>query len=336
GAVIVVGERLATVPGAFTAAARLAKATGAKLAWVPRRAGDRGAIDAGLLPGVLPGGGAVDDADDRAAIAEYWGVDTLPATAGRSTSQILRATADAELGGLLVGGVDPFDLPDPSAAEAALYTANFIVSIEQRHTAVTRRAAVVLPIAPASEKGGAYLNWEGRLRTFDATLDSSLLSDHEVLQALASAMRVDLGFESLRAVRGELAGVPVPAGHGPAPLVSAEGPAVPGDGQALLATWRHLLDSGTLQDNNTHLAGTAPTPVLRLSAATASSIGADNGAPVTVSSATGGITLPLAVTRMPDNVVWLPTNSPGSGVYRGLGVTAGNVVSIAAYNGGTQ
>ncbi|MFE0462728.1 NADH-quinone oxidoreductase subunit G, partial [Kitasatospora sp. NPDC058965] len=42
GAVILVGERLAQVAGALTAALRLAHATGALLAWVPRRAGERG------------------------------------------------------------------------------------------------------------------------------------------------------------------------------------------------------------------------------------------------------------------------------------------------------
>src|SRR5208282_2804843 len=40
GAVILAGERLAEVPGALTAAARLAQATGARLAWIPRRAGE--------------------------------------------------------------------------------------------------------------------------------------------------------------------------------------------------------------------------------------------------------------------------------------------------------
>jgi NADH-quinone oxidoreductase subunit G len=38
GAVVLAGERLAEVPGAFSALA-LARATGARLAWVPRRAG---------------------------------------------------------------------------------------------------------------------------------------------------------------------------------------------------------------------------------------------------------------------------------------------------------
>ena len=51
GGVILVGERLAPVPGALTAALALAGTTGAKLAWVPRRAGERGAVEAGLPAG---------------------------------------------------------------------------------------------------------------------------------------------------------------------------------------------------------------------------------------------------------------------------------------------
>ncbi|HEY4850216.1 MAG TPA: NADH-quinone oxidoreductase subunit G, partial [Streptosporangiaceae bacterium] len=53
GAIILAGERLAEVPDALTVAARLARATGARLAWVPRRAGERGAIEAGALPSLL-------------------------------------------------------------------------------------------------------------------------------------------------------------------------------------------------------------------------------------------------------------------------------------------
>jgi NADH-quinone oxidoreductase subunit G len=38
--------------------------------------------------------------------------------------------------------------------------------------------------------------------------------------------------------------------------------------------------------------------------------------------------LPLNVTDMPDRVVWLPLNSPGSAVHRELGVTIGALVKI--------
>ena len=54
--IVLVGERAATVPGLLSALTTLCSESGAKLAWVPRRAGERGAIDAGLMPGVLPGG----------------------------------------------------------------------------------------------------------------------------------------------------------------------------------------------------------------------------------------------------------------------------------------
>ncbi|MDP9220849.1 MAG: NADH-quinone oxidoreductase subunit G, partial [Actinomycetota bacterium] len=50
GAVILVGERLASASGALSAAAKLAGETGARLAWVPRRAGERGAVESGALP----------------------------------------------------------------------------------------------------------------------------------------------------------------------------------------------------------------------------------------------------------------------------------------------
>jgi NADH-quinone oxidoreductase subunit G len=118
--------------------------------------------------------------------------------------------------------------------------------------------------------------------------------------------------------------------HGAAPTVAAAGAPKPGAGEAVLAGWRMLLDAGRLQDGEPHLAGTARTPVVRLSAGTADAVGADDGDQVTVSSARGDITLPLTITEMPDDVVWLPLNSPGSAVHRTLGVTAGAVVRIRA------
>ena len=115
GAVIVVGERLAGVPGALSAAAALADATGARLAWVPRRAGERGAVEAGALPNLLPGGRSISDADARAQVGLRWAT-TMPAKPGRDTAGIIAAAAAGKLGALVVAGVDPDDLPDPTAA----------------------------------------------------------------------------------------------------------------------------------------------------------------------------------------------------------------------------
>jgi len=99
-------------------------------------------------------------------------------------------------------------------------------------------------------------------------------------------------------------------------------------GQAVLASWRMLLDDASLQDGEPNLAGTARRPVLRLSAATALEIGAAIGDPVTVTGRHGSITLPLVVTAMVDRVVWVPMKSAGSAVRSGLGAVPGDIVQI--------
>ena len=98
----------------------------------------------------------------------------------------------------------------------------------------------------------------------------------------------------------------------------------------LLASWHHLVDNGSLQDGDGHLAGTARTPVARISKSTAADLGVADGDPVTVGTARGAITLPALLTDMVDGVVWVPTNSPGSSVRRTLGVTEGALVDISA------
>src|SRR5204863_4928496 len=110
--VILVGERLALTPGALTAAVELAESTGARLAWVPRRAGDRGAVEAGCLPNLLPGGRPVADAVARVDTQTTWGIESLPTLEGRDADEILIAAADAELEALVVAGVDPSDFVD--------------------------------------------------------------------------------------------------------------------------------------------------------------------------------------------------------------------------------
>ena len=329
GALILVGERLAIAPGALSAASRLAAATGARLAWVPRRAGERGAVEAGAMPGLLPGGRPLGDASAREQTAAAWYVDELPDAEGRDTTAILAAARDGELGALLIGGVELADLPDPDAALAAIDAAAFVVSLELRESAVTALADVVFPVAPVVEKAGSFVNWEGRIRPFEPSLQTNATPDLRVLAILADEIGVDLALPNALAAGDEMARLGLWGGERPdAPQVSPERQSPPGAGQAVLASWRMLLDAGRLQDGEPYLAGTARPPVARLSAATAGEIGAADGDLVTVSTDRGEITLPLVITEMPDRVVWLPMNSAGSAVHQQLAVTAGAVVSI--------
>jgi NADH-quinone oxidoreductase subunit G len=106
-----------------------------------------------------------------------------------------------------------------------------------------------------------------------------------------------------------------------------------GKGQALLATWRRLLDNGRSQDDEPHLAATARDVAAKLNPATASAFGVTFGELITVSTDRGSITLPAESADLPDDVVWLPENSPRCAVRRDLGVGHGAVVTIAPAGG---
>ncbi|MBE7701910.1 NADH-quinone oxidoreductase subunit G [Oerskovia sp. Sa1BUA8] len=329
GAVVLVGERLAGVPGGYSALVRLVEATGARLAWIPRRAGERGGVEAGTLPGLLPGGRPVPDAAARVDAAVTWGVEHLPETPGRDTGDILDALSVGQLGGVLVGGLHTDDLPDPEHARKALGAAGFVVSLEVRASDVTALADVVLPVAPPVEKAGTFVSWEGRVRSFEAALATTAMPDHRVLDALADAAGVTLGARTVEEVRAEIDQLGTWDGARPAApsTPTAEPPAV-APGTAVLAGWRLLLDAGRGQDGERFLAGTAKRPVARMSAATAAAADLFEGDVVRVSTDRGSIELPVVITDMVEHVVWLPLGSEGSQVHRDLGVAPGALVRV--------
>ncbi|RAG84413.1 NADH-quinone oxidoreductase subunit G [Streptacidiphilus pinicola] len=344
GAVVLVGERLAGSPGGYSAALRLARLAGARLAWIPRRAGERGAIEVGALPNLLPGGRPATDPEARRQTAVAWGLAELPSRFGRDTSGILAAAASGELDALLVGGVEIDDLPDPAVADEALARAGFVVSLELRPSAVTARADVVLPVAAVAEKAGTFLDWEGRVRSFEAALKPDqmtqrhLTDDLRVLHMLADAMDRHLGLPDVVAARRELdAFGPWRGDRTDAPIELARPLPRPSAGEAVLAGWRQLLDNGVLQQGDTALAGTRHPAVARLSPATAAEVGVADGAPLTVTGPAGVVTLPLAITpELPDRVVWLPLNSTPDGAARGLGAVPGRIVALASTTDGEE
>jgi NADH-quinone oxidoreductase subunit G len=321
--VILVGERMATVPGALTAVARLARTTGAKLAWVPRRAGDRGAVETGCLPSLLPGGRPVGDAAARVDAATAWGIDTLPDEPGRDGDAIVAALYTGELGGLVIGGVDPDDTGDPFAFRAALDAADFVVALEIRETDVTRAADVVFPVAPVTDKAGMFVTWEGRTRPFEAVfVNPSSLPETRILAGISEELALigrgrPLGFRTVAEARalmmemGPWDGARARLPEAPPPS-RATGP---GENELALATWKLMLDNGSMQDNEKYLAATARTPVCRVSPQAYAAL----GPMVTLTGDRGSVTLPVEVADdLADDVVWVPANSFGSGVLAGL------------------
>ncbi|GAA3655451.1 NADH-quinone oxidoreductase subunit G [Nocardioides ginsengisoli] len=351
--VLLVGERLATVPGALSAAAEVAAATGARLAWVPRRAGDRGAIETGCLPTLLPGGRPVADARARVDVATAWGVAALPETEGRDADAIVAALVAGELGGLVIAGVDPDDTADPAATRAAIDAAGFVVALDLRRTAVTDVADVVFPVAPTTDKAGMFVNWEGRVRPWEAALHNpASLPELRALAGIADEMGAPLGFRTVDEVRAEMAQLgpwdgpradrersePGLSGTQERPsearddALRAEGAGAEGagaEGTLVLATWKQLLDNGAMQDGDKYLKATARTPVALVTRADFDA----HGPTVTLTGDRGSMTLPAEICDdLVDGVVWVPAGSVGNGVLADL-ASPGTRVTISGAEG---
>ena len=326
GGVILVGERASRTPGLLSEVVRLAERTNCRIQWVPRRAGERGGVEAGLLPGLLPFGRALASQEARKSLA--WG--EIPAQRGLDATQMLEAAADGRVKALVVGGVDLRDFDDPSAARKALDQVDFLVSLEVRRSEVTDRADVILPVAPPLEKNGTFINWEGRLRPFGQAIASRSQTDRLVFDALASEFGVDLGLHDLVGLYDQVN--PLMQWNGQReeflPAEASELVEV-GQGEALLATHKPMLDAGRLQDGATMLAGSARRPVVFASRATVAGLGIDEGEELTLSTQRGSITLPLQFADLPDGVVWVPECSQGSIVHESLG-NFGSSVTLSA------
>ena len=341
GGVILVGERAAQTPGLLTEVVRLADRTGARLQWVPRRSGDRGSIDAGLLPRVLPFGRTV--ADEEARESMDWG--ELPTAEGMSAAQMVEEASKGLMNALVVGGLDLRDWVDPDKAKKALEETPFVVALEVRQTPVTDLADVVFPVAPPAEKNGTFINWEGRLRPFGQSIASFVMPDREVLSMIAYESGVDLKVETLAHLYEEVnplmiwrgARLPLPSGitGGDAPVWDAvaggvldgDGAGAKSSGKFRLASHKVMVDLGRMLDGADDLRGSARVPVAFVSKASLDALGATEDQTVEISGGRGSVTVPIESGEVPDGVVWLPECSFGEGLLADLGL-AGREVTI--------
>ena len=326
--VILVGERLGEKVGALSAAVDLAEKSGAKLAWIPRRAGERGAITSGAIATLLPGGRPVSQASARVDVAAAWAVDSLPTNPGRSTSEILHALIVNNLDAVVIGGVDPLDISNTALSQLLN---SFVVSLEITHSAVTAVADVVLPVAAVIEKSGSFQDWQGSTRAFEKAITDSLSrSDVRILSMIADEMGTPINLPTVAATAREIAAL----GNWDGAAISFEKTSIvrtlATEEKMNLTSWRLLLDLGTLQDGETNLAGTARKATARISKTKAEKLGVNEGELISISSDLGSLKLPVEISEMSDNEIWVPRNSIDSQVIANLGFVNGQVTVVKA------
>ena len=322
--VVLVGERAVETPGALSAVAKIIATSGAKLGWIPRRAGEMGALSAGAVPNLLPGNRPLDNASARVDIATVWGSESLPTSTGMSTIEII----NSDLQAVVVGGVDPMDISPDAKVKLSK---KFIVSFEIRHSDITEIAQVVFPVATVVEKNGSFMDWQGKARKFEAAVDQSLnRSDVRILSMLADEIGKPINLPTVKAARNEFESIGNWDGERAAmkATASSEIKSVKAD-EAFLSSWRNLLDKGSLQDGEENLAGTARQSVVVISQSRANLLSVKESDLVRVSNDYGAVTLPCVIEDIDDSSVHLPRNSIGSQLFRNLGVVSNSIVKVA-------
>jgi NADH-quinone oxidoreductase subunit G len=321
--VILIGERLAESAGALSAAVELANKAGAKIGYVPRRAGDTGAISAGAIPNLLPGYRLVSDATARVDVAAAWGVNALPTESGLTTNEIINGDTPA----VLVGGVDPFDI---SADAKLLLSKKFVVSLEIRESDITDIAQVVLPVAAVVEKSGSFVDWQGKSREFDAAVESLNRSDVRILSMLADEMGRSINLPSVSAARKEIVSLGNWDGVKAEMKRSAAGNEIKvGADEAVITSWRNLLDKGSLQEGEDNLAGTARATTAVISQNRAAALSVKSGELIRVSNTYGAITLPCTIADIDDAAIWLPRNSTNAQLIKVLGTVGNSAAKVS-------
>ena len=203
------------------------------------------------------------------------------------------------------------------------------MSLEVRESDVTAVADVVLPIAPVVEKPGTFVNWEGRLRTFDAVLhEANSLTDIRVLAGIAEELGRPLGFRTVAQARAAMQEVGAWDGARAAAPTVAPDSSKATKRTVVLDTWRLMIDNGRGQDGQLEFKATARPAVLRANEATLKAFDVEPGGMATLSTVVGITSFPTEVADLPDGVVWAPANS-GVSLRAALGAGFGDHVTLS-------
>ena len=124
-----------------------------------------GGREVGGLANLLPGHRDVANAEHRAEIAQFWGVDALPSAPGKTAIEMFDAVKRGEIKLLWIACTNPAQsLPDLRAVAEAFANADCVIVQEAFRTTETAKLAdVLLPASTWGEKHGTVTNSERRV-----------------------------------------------------------------------------------------------------------------------------------------------------------------------------
>lgn len=159
-----------------------------------------GGREAGGLSHLLPGYRLINNPDDRAEIAGYWGVpvENINPKPGLPAIEMFEAAARGEIKALWIACTNPMvSMPNIDVVETALRRAELVIVQDAYHpTDTTRFAHILFPAAQWSEKEGIMTNSERRITYLPQMVEppGEALPDWEIFARFGQAMGFEKAF----------------------------------------------------------------------------------------------------------------------------------------------
>ncbi len=179
----------------------------------------QGACDVGCLVDVFPGYQRVTNATSRNALAQAWGVETLPGEVGLTIVEAMRAVSDGSVRAVYVMGENPM-MSDPNTnhVEQALRGLDLLIVQDIFPSETAHLAHVILPAVSSLEKDGTITNTERRVQVIQPVLPAqgNAWTDWQIISELAIRFDKQTGrernqgywqYNSAKAIFEELSGV---------------------------------------------------------------------------------------------------------------------------------
>jgi len=265
-----------------------------------------------------------------------------PAAGGKNAQQILAGCVDGSVKALLVAGENPVvSYPDQAKVKSALDTVDFLVVADLFMTETAQMADVVLPVCSYAEKEGTFTATDRRVQKVTPAIPAVGQSRTEfklygdLIRALggqAPATPAE-AFAQIPAYAGisysvlAADGVFVPVAVKPVLVVPAVSSVQIESGKLALLTGAALYHCGTMSQYGEGTVAACPEGYIELSYADAGRMKIEDGAEVTVTSASGSVKLKARLSlRMAEGVAFAPYHFAANQIWAGA-VATGVTVS---------
>jgi len=179
---------------------------GGAMIGLQKECNSRGALDMGMLPGLLPGFRSVTDARARGKFEALWGTN-LPTRPGLTAVEVIEQAKLGKIKCLYVVGEDPIvSFPGTRVVRDALASLQFLVVQDLFLTETAKMATVVLPVASFAEKAGSYTNFEGKINKITKAIKpvGDSRPDWEIICTLVDKMNTPFSYSRLDDVIQEI------------------------------------------------------------------------------------------------------------------------------------